>query len=248
MARKIYFILILFFAFVCQVYAYTDDNLSVLEKQNYGMSFEDESLSDRLNRLEENFFGMAQSGDLESRFDNLFKISNPQKESAIITPDYDYYSVSKPKKAIIKNFLDNVTAPFSQGVVTGFTPPIGYSSGFSSYGNDFMNFFDNNSNKYCPYHNSYHDGYRSNNKFFRKYNNNLSRYNRYKNYRPHRMPRYGHNHPYHNSSYNPHLSQNYRPTYGNTSFSTGSTVRIINDWIKKENRIGSLFALKFCID
>lgn len=231
MARKIYFVLLLFFVLITNVYAYSDDDLSILEKQNYGMSFEDESLSDRLNRLEENFFGMAQSGDLESRFDNLFQISRGQKESAIITPDYDYYSVSKPKKGAIKNFLDNVAAPFSQGVVTGFTPPIGYSSGFSSYANEFMNFFDNNNNQYCPYHNSYHYGNHYNNsKFFNKYRNkNLSNNHKYRHHMKNRLPRYGHNHPHRYSSFNPHLSQNYRPTFGNTSFSTGSTVRIIND-------------------
>ena len=230
MARKLYFVFVLFFIFVCQGFSSAADDLSVLEKQNYGMSFEDESLSDRLNRLEENFFGMAQSGDLETRFDNLFKISSAQKESAIITPDYDYYSVSKPKKGIVKNFFDNFTSPFSQGVVTGFTPPIGYSNSFSSYGNDFMNFFDNSNNQYCPYHNSYHSGnsYR-NNKFLRKYNNNLSGSRKYRKHDNRYPSKYGYNHPYHYSSYNPYLSQNYRPTFGNTSFSAGSTVRIIND-------------------
>ena len=230
MARKLYFVFVLLFVCVVQVCAYSDDDLSVLEKQNYGMSFEDESLSDRLNRLEENFFGMAQSGDLETRFDNLFKISTGKKESAIVTPDYDYYSVSKQKKSGIKNFFDNFTSPFSQGVVTGFTPPIGYSNSFPSYGNDFMNFLENNNNQYCPYHNSYHNrnNYR-NNKFLRKYNNNLSSSRKYRNYNNHYPSKYGYNHPHRYSSYNPYLSQNYRPTLGNRTFSTGSTVRIIND-------------------
>ena len=230
MARKFYFILILFFVFVSHVFAYSDDDLSILERQNYGKSFEDESLSNRLNRLEENFFGMAQSGDIETRFDNLFKMSKNQKQSAIVSPDYNYYSVSKQKKGFVKNLLDNFAAPFSQGVVTGFTPPIGYGNSFSSYGNDFINSSYNNQSQYCPYHNSYHYGYNHrNSKFLKKYrNNNLSNNYKYRKYRNHHSPRYGYNHPY-NRPYNPYLSQNYRPTFGNTTFTTGSSVRIIND-------------------
>ena len=218
------------------VFAYSDDEISFLEQNQYGQSFESDSLAQRLNRLETDLFGMAQSGDIDSRLDMLFKLSNNSKASAIVTPDYNYYSVSEPKKAnAFKNFWNNFTEPFSQGVVTGYTPPINYSSSFSSYGNDFMNFL-NNPQQYCPYHNTYHNNNHyhnynnlGNNKFLnRPYHNTINKNGRYYNskFRPKRNYRMTHNNF---SPYNPFGSPSSMPTTGYMNVSTGSSVHILRD-------------------
>ena len=227
MFKKIFLSSLFVFTCVLSCFAYSEDEISLIEQNHYGQVFSDDSLADRLNRLETDFFGMSQTGDINNRLDMLSKMAKNSKGSAIVTPDYDYYSVSKTKKGnAIKNLWDNITEPFADGVITGYTPPIDFSNGHSSYsnsygntfgntfgnsfsnryGNNFMNFL-NNQPQYCPYHNQYHSNYGNGysnssfrpNKFFnRRYHNHLSDSNN----------RY--NHRYNNHRFHKH--RNYMPS------------------------------------
>lgn len=246
------FIKILVFCFVllsCSLnsFAFSEYEISSLEQNKYGQSFENESLSERLNRLETDYFGMSQTGDINSRLDMLSKLAVNSKGSAIITPDYDYYSVSKKNKSNpIKNFWNNISEPFSQGVVTGYTPPISFSNSYSSYGNNFMNFL-NGRPEYCPYHNKFHNhnfnnsDFNSNNFLKNPHYNHLSdNRHRHRLYRPHRT----YSSPYRSvSQYNPFGSPYSMPTNAYTNVAAGSRVHILRDWfstIKKRTFISSL--------
>lgn len=203
MIRKVLIMGFLFFAVSLVGSCYSEDELSMIEMKKYGQSFVNDSLLDRLIRLETDMFGMGQSGDLESRINLINQMNNNSSYSSIVTPEYNYSG----KKGFLRNLFDN----FSTGTMTGFTPPIG-TAGYSTstYGN------------YCPY--SYHNdknmpfGYRYRTE---KHNNHRHNYQ-------HRPPRIGvHNNPY--TAYNPYNLNNDRPTYGSTNVMTGSRVHILRD-------------------
>ncbi len=143
------------FVCICKGFAYSDNELNNIELRKYGQVFDNESLSDRLSRLETDFFGMAQSGNIDDRVYKLSLISGNSRMPSMAEPYYNDY----PKKNIIKTFFDNVASDFSDyGTMTGFTPSIttyGYGNLDNLYRNEFLNFMDN-SQRYCPYHNKYH--------------------------------------------------------------------------------------------
>ena len=56
-------------------FASYEDSLFELETLKYGKSFQNESISQRLLRLEEDYFGLSQSGDISSRISMLNKIA-----------------------------------------------------------------------------------------------------------------------------------------------------------------------------
>lgn len=131
--------------FHCVAFAYSEQQISNLEINQYGQAFVDDSLSDRLNRLEIDMLGMRQSGDIDNRIGMLNRISFGE----IQTPSFDYY---KPeKRSAIKNIWNNVSSVFDNGYMTGFIPSL--ENSYSS------NYYKNNSQHYCPYHNSYHNSY-----------------------------------------------------------------------------------------
>jgi len=223
-------------------FSFSEDELAGLEYSRYGEVYGSDSLSDRLNRLENDFFGMAQTGDIDSRISMLSKINGNSRGSAIINPMENYYPGQKRSR--IRNFWDNVSSTFSDsGSITGFTPPMsssGYNMGYSNnmYRNSFSNFL-NNPGGYCPYHNRYNN---FNNRFFnRPYHNNHGfinsglNNNRFHNFhKPHGCPLH-HIHPYQNNinpmfnNYNPNnrFSRTYYQTPPNIT--TRSSVHIIRD-------------------
>lgn len=151
----------------CQLigFCYSENILNDIEYKKYGASYPNESLSERLSRLETDYFGMEQQGSIESRIDVLSKMSSNRRSSSIQTPIYNSYPVKK--KSAIRRFWDNFT---DDGTITGFTPSITsstFSNGSSYYSsgnnyvdnfrrNAFNNFF-NGRNNYCPYHNTFHN-------------------------------------------------------------------------------------------
>ena len=62
-----------------------------IEFQKYGQVFVLDSLADRLNRLETDFFGMAQTGNIEDRVNRLVQISQNSKHATFSSP-YNYPS------------------------------------------------------------------------------------------------------------------------------------------------------------
>ncbi len=185
MVNKFLFCFVLILIFPCVALSYSEEQLSNLEMNQYGETFVDDSFLDRLNRLEIDILGMRQAGDINNRIGRLNQISFEE----INTPSFDYY---KPeKRSAIKNLWDNVSSVFDAGYMTGFVPPLN-----NSYG---TNYYQNNIQDYCPYHNSYH----------------------------HRSTRFNHYNP--SMGYNPYGPVYQRPTYGYSNTSTGSSVHILRD-------------------
>ena len=146
MVKKIFLSFVSFFVISISGECYVEDQLSVLEMNNYGQSFVSDSLSERLNRLETDILGMRQNGDVDERISLLTKIL----QGNIATPNFDYYKPTK--RSAIRSILNNVSSAFSNddGFMTGYTPPMGFS-----YGSN-MNNYHYSQPQYCPYHNVYH--------------------------------------------------------------------------------------------
>lgn len=224
MIRKVLITGFLFFAVSLVGFCYSEDDLAQIELRKYGQTFVNDSLSDRLIRLETDMFGMSQSGDIDSRINLINQMNGNSSYSSIAVPEYNYSYGNK------KGFFRNLFDTFSTGTMTGFTPPMtGYSS---NYGN------------YCQYNN-----YNRLNKPFenRYYSRN---YNNHRHNFPHRPPRIGAHNPY--NTYNPYGAREGQPTYGSTNVITGSRVHILKDWfytIKKRTlvKFSSSFLILYSI-
>ena len=193
------------------VLANSDEILDNLELQKYGKTFEYESLSERLNRLETDYFGMSQSGDLDDRLNKLAQISMNNKTYPNV---YPYENQSK-KKNVMKSFWDNFSSVFESGRVTGYTPPMSFYQNNSAWENVFrQQYWDymNNSPNHCPYHNRYHH----------TIPNRLNPNYPYGAYNPH-------NYRYHYTGNYP-INRYYQPNfYSPPNIYTRTGVHIIND-------------------
>ena len=242
MLKKIFITNIIIICGALAGYCFSEDNISALEYSKYGQAFNNESLSERLSRLETDIFGMEQSGDLDTRLANLGRMSSTviQNPSAIFDNNLPYPG---KKKSAIRNFLDNVSSTFTDtGTFTGFTPSMTYGG---IYDNQFSGLTGGSyySSNYCPYRynginnfNRFNNGfnYGLNNRIMRNHFNN--RYNRFHGnlhrptYNNYPGPRFS---PY-NRIYNSNrYTRPYRPQNIATNFTTGSTVRILRDWFYK---------------
>ena len=165
MIIKIFYFSLFYFFIQLIGFCYSEDILNEIEYKKYGTTFKNESLADRLTKLETDFLGMEQKGSINERLDLLYRISNNSKNTTIQRPYYENYPVKK--RSAIRKFFDNLG---DLGAVTGFTPSLSsnyYNNGsyYNSYGNNNLsdwgyrgfNNFLNNQNNYCPYHNSYHN-------------------------------------------------------------------------------------------
>lgn len=205
----------------------TNDVLSDIELSNFGKNYANESMANRLNRLETQFLGMTQSGDIESRINTIYKIANSSFTNPILSIQENNYSKKRP----FKRFWQNITSTFDDnGIITGYTPSI---SSFNVSGFDFNNNFnynlnhnfqDNYYNKtpygYCPYH--------TNNisQTFEKMNNSFNHFDK-----RHSSKFYNKQHPFNNyNAYNPsYLSKRYIPTNSNQNLNIGTSVKILED-------------------
>lgn len=145
MFKKFLVFLFLMISFLQVCYASYEDRLFELENLRYGRTFGNESLAQRLLRLEEDYFGLSQSGDISSRIDMLFQIAQNNYPDPI---NLDRRLSSK-KHSRIKSALKDFASIFTDnGVVTGFVPPIStydnnynYSTYNNSFENDYYNRF-----------------------------------------------------------------------------------------------------------
>lgn len=144
MIRRFLFISVLFFMSQFMVFSFSGDELSYLEISKYGQTYEKDSFSQRLSRLENDILGMTQSGDIDTRIRLLYKVSS----NSIAFPQEITYEGAK--KSAIRNLWDNISSGFvnNDGFMTGYIPSMNYSD-------NYMDFFDNEP-EYCPYHNTYH--------------------------------------------------------------------------------------------
>lgn len=90
-------------------------DINALEKYSMNKNFGRESDLQRLQRLEMQAFGAVQSGDINTRYDNV-------RDAILSRPSYNNTKTS---------LLRNIGNYFS-GQMTGFTPPIGNDPFFSS--------------------------------------------------------------------------------------------------------------------
>ncbi len=246
MLKKLLIINVLYIICALAGFCNIEDKLTNIEYAKYGESFTYETISDRLNRLETDYFGMAQTGDIDSRIDMLSTMSKNSKQMISQNPYDSYYAGQKRSK--LRNFWDNVTSTFdTTGTMTGYTPSITTTTnGYNNYGypnnmyrNEFLNFM-NNPNQYCPYHNRYH----SNNIVNRVFNNPNNIWNRNINNRYYNPYHYRHNPYINNNLYNPYNRINgynpynnpYNPRYSSRTtyytppnVATRSSVQIIKD-------------------
>ncbi len=230
MIKKILFTIFVYLNCILGGYCFSEVNISDIEYSKYGQTYENESLANRLNRLETDLFGMEQSGDLDSRLYKLEKLSMNKMQSPS-NAFYDTYTSGKNKSSI-RNFLDNVADTFSNsGTLTGFTPSMTYSSNPNDIYNYGLSGFTSNYSNYCPYNNYYNNKYNGLNKYKKAFGNNL--------YNPPKVPvgKVGVKPPYPSpvrASYNPH---NHFAPYGRrpqnqniaSSFATGSSVHILEE-------------------
>lgn len=257
MLRKFIILNAVILQFLILSSAYSQNNLDSIEMSKYGTIYSNDDLGTRLRRLETDLFGMAQSGDLDTRMNMIEQMAGNDNLTSSVIPFDTYYPAKK--ESAIKRFFNNISSPLpSQSYITGYTPPIN-NMGFSNnlYGNNYPNFMNNPNNTFCPFHNNlrpnipnqYHNHYYNNYNKYNKYNNyNYNRYtgNRYSPYRNNIsriLPGINrgnnfYNRPYrYNPYYNPYTSPGImQPTDMLTNVATRSTVHILQDWFYKIKR------------
>ena len=172
------------FIFVSAAQAFSEDDLSRLEYSKYGVNYADESLGERLNRLETDYFGMAQTGGIDSRIAALTKINSNIKNGvnqALFNKFNNFSgadsSIYNPKpKGILRGIWDNIASGFDvfgggsgfdSGFLTGYTPPISNWNTLTSSGSS--NSFYGSKPEYYPYSGAYD----RRNRFFRRHNRHI---------------------------------------------------------------------------
>ncbi len=232
MLNKIFTVCIMSLFLSNAAFAFSEDNISALEYSKYGRNYPYESLGERLTRLETDYFGMSQTGDIDSRIANLSKI-NSNRKNGVTIPSYGNYSDVKPKNGI-RDFWNNIKSGFSDnGYITGYTPSMTYTTS-SGYANDLyknhLYGYNNNYQSFCPYDNGFHNrvpnkpsGYYNNRYFnpsFSGFNgvnsfvpNTLNSGNKYR----HRTGYNNYHNHYNHNHYNPHNFSPYNRPYTNRS-------------------------------
>ena len=214
MLKKFFVLIILSMALTSNAFSFSDNTLSNFEYAKYGETYQYESLAERLNRLETDYFGMAQSGNIEERIDKLSKINRNSQPSNLFQPNKIYYNNKKNNR--LKSFWNNLTSGFNDGFMTGYTPSMNTITTSGASNDIYRN------NSFCPYNSN--SQYRN---FPRPYNylNGVNRLTPYK--------RIGNNfqNPH---NYNPNMKYN-RPYVNRTSyftppnFETKSSIHILKD-------------------
>ena len=176
MFKKIFALSAAVFAFSIAAYSFSEEDIAAIESAKYGSIFTDESLGERLNRLETDFFGMAQAGSIDERIANLSRINTNIKNGVHFPANGSYYNNSK-REGILKRIWNNLSSNsldsgFDDEFLTGFTPPMVNTLSSSGYlnnlGNSYGRFY-NNLPAYCPYNGSDFDASKL---LKRRYHNN----------------------------------------------------------------------------
>lgn len=204
-------------------FAFTEEILERIEYSKYGLTYPQESVSQRLQRLETDYFGMEQTGSIDSRLELLSKMSDNDR-SLYKHPSVIERHVTSPKSKVRK-FLENL---IDTGAISGFTPPItnsAYNNGYyeestgsgyyNNYGDKWFDNFNNYKNNYCPYMEKHN--FISRNPF-----DNINQNHR--KHRPHR-----HDISTYRQSYIPSLNHRVRNFYIPPNIQTNSSVHIIRD-------------------
>lgn len=122
--------------------------LSKMEAQVLCQSFPQYSVERRIEKLEQEIFGAAQSGDLDSRYAAL-KIASKKfnKNNYAAADPYQYGAAPQRGLRGIMSALGN---SLTGGSMTGFTPPISpyYNAYNSGFGNGFNNSYGQSQDLY----------------------------------------------------------------------------------------------------
>lgn len=137
----------------------SEDLLTQMELKTFNRNYSNDFAENRISRLERQFFGASQNGDLENRYENLkTAVNNYNSNRYHRTPynNYDFYNGSKLTSNVgRKGFLRNLGSLLigNYGYPTGFSPQINsynnlnsgygmiedYQTNYGSY-NNFSNF------------------------------------------------------------------------------------------------------------
>lgn len=114
------------------------NSLSKIEAKVFSQCFPQNNIDRRIERLEQQIFGAVQSGDLNSRYNNVLAASKNYNTNAV-----DQYYKSPMVSTGWKGMLGGLKNSMLSGNMTGFTPPInqygnnyGYNDPYTSLGPD----------------------------------------------------------------------------------------------------------------
>lgn len=162
------------------------NELNNIERKLFKKNYPNEDATTRITRIEKEMLGAMQSGDLTTRFETISKAAkyygtapsnNPLGQSyqtqypiypqqTYPTQAYDQYNLPQfqnpyntQNQGGIKGFFKNMLNPYSDSMVTGFTPPIfdnGMDIGGGGYGSYGYNPYSytpasNQNSNYKPY-------------------------------------------------------------------------------------------------
>ncbi len=125
------------------------NTLSSLEKKVFNKTYDKESAQERIERLEKSILGANQCGDLNSRIATLKTASSSLEEQTRQLADMQQYNFQNDPYRVqngLKNMVKNFFSPFSQGSMTGFTPPVNsspYYQPYSAYQNPAQTMYNN---------------------------------------------------------------------------------------------------------
>lgn len=192
-----------------------EDNLNELERETFNQIYANDDLQTRLTRLEREFFGAKQSGNIEKRLDKLMSgkyycdNGSFDEYSAITSTNSPNFKQNKGIKGVLTRILDD----FSSQGITGYTPQIQSNYGGSYYDTSPYSI-------YTPFSSPF---YR--NKYYSPMNNFRLNddYNTKRTTNPF-YPKISEHRPHHNKHY-----RKYRPTNYNSANTIGTRVTILND-------------------
>lgn len=187
-----------------------EENLSELETSAFNQIYPNDDLSTRLTRLEREFFGAKQSGNIEKRLSKLMNSKNYYCDE----PNEEYYSaiINPNKNKGIKGVLSRIVDDFTASGITGYTPQMQTNYGGSYY--DIMPY----NNIYTPFSSPF---YR--NKYYSPMDN--FRYDNTFN-QPQKINPFN---PNHKISHHKMPNRRYYPTRYNTGGNIGTRVTILRD-------------------
>lgn len=129
--------------------------LNKMEAKVFNKSYSENDIESRIEGLEEQIFGAAQGGDINSRYENLKTAFNSYKPNQYLSDSYQNPPVRTQGgwRGVVGNLGSMLLG--GGGFMTGFTPPLDplnsqYTNG---YGNNYNNNYGNNYNNGNGYNN-----------------------------------------------------------------------------------------------
>lgn len=121
----------------------SQDVITKMETKIFNRSYPQADTLSRIERLEQQIFGAAQSGDVTERYLALKTASSKYRMSA------DTYYPNPNQRGGLRGLAGNFGNMFG-GTMTGFTPQISPLDNYNSYGNNYNNYGSNRSG-YNPF-------------------------------------------------------------------------------------------------